>query len=254
MWFIKINLKFILFWCILHVVQILGKLMATDQKDDILGKKVAFFRNRMNWPLKTLASRLGVSIQQLQRYEKGVNKISASTLYEMSKIFGVEISSFFENLDSPSPATNESYSILLIEDNDNDEFLLRKALSDFQKHLNIFTINDGQKALNFLHELSHDNVEPRPRPDLILLDLHLPNLRGFDILKDIKRRSYLQDIPVIVLSSSLNPEDRSAAYGLQASGFIRKSFSYDEFKSQIQSAMNYWTDVVDLPRPYEKIL
>lgn len=223
--------------------------MSTDKKDEILGKKVAFFRNRMNWPLKTLASRLGVSIQQLQRYEKGINKISASTIYEMSKIFKVDISSFYEDLQhiDSFEENNDVYTILLIEDNDNDEFLLRKALSDFPKKLDIFTINDGQKALNFLHDLGHDSVEPRPKPDLILLDLHLPNLRGLDILKDIKRRPYLQDIPVIVLSSSLNAEDRSAAYALQASGFIRKSFSYEEFKSQLQSAMNYWTTVVDLP-------
>lgn len=227
--------------------------MSADHKDELLGKRVTFFRNKMNWPLKTLASSLGVSIQQLQRYEKGVNKISASTLYDMAKIFKVDVACFYENFeDSDADVGSDVYSVLMVEDNDNDEFLLRKALSDFPKKLNIFTINDGQKALNFLHELGHDNIEPRPKPDLILLDLHLPNLRGFDILKDIKRRPYLQDIPVIVLSSSLNPDDRSMAYALQASGFIRKSFSYEEFKTQLQSAMNYWTAVVDLPRIYDK--
>jgi CheY-like chemotaxis protein len=226
--------------------------MAADQKDEILGKRVTFFRNKMNWPLKTLASSLGVSIQQLQRYEKGVNKISATTLYDMAKIFKVDVACFYENFEDESADASDAYSVLLVEDNDNDEFLLRKALSDFPKNLSIFTINDGQKALNFLHELGHDHVEPRPRPDIILLDLHLPNLRGFDILKDIKRRPHLQDIPVIVLSSSLNPDDRSTAYALHASGFIRKSFSYDEFKTQLQSAMNYWTAVVDLPRIYDK--
>lgn len=229
----------------------MGKNMSADHKDELLGKRVTFFRNKMNWPLKTLASSLGVSIQQLQRYEKGVNKISASTLYEIAKIFKVDVACFYENFENADlDAASEVYSVLMVEDNDNDEFLLRKALSDFPKKLDIFTINDGQKALNFLHELSHDNIDSRPKPDLILLDLHLPNLRGFDILKDIKRRSYLQEIPVIVLSSSLNPDDRSTAYALQASGFIRKSFSYEEFKTQLQSAMNYWTAVVDLPRIY----
>lgn len=227
--------------------------MPTDKRDETLGKKVTFFRNKMNWPLKTLASSLGVSIQQLQRYEKGVNKISASALYEMAKIFKIDIACFYEDFEvHETTLISEIYNILLIEDNDDDEFLLRKALSDFPKNLNIFCINDGQKALNFLHDLGTEKLESRPKPDLILLDLHLPNLRGLDILKDIKRRTYLHDIPVIVLSNSLNCDDRTTAYSLQASGFIRKSFSYEEFKNQLQAAMNYWTAVVDLPRVYEK--
>jgi CheY-like chemotaxis protein len=102
--------------------------------------------------------------------------------------------------------------------------------------------------LNFLNDISHDSVQTLPKPDLIFLDLHLPSVRGLDVLKDVKRRSHLNEIPVIVLSSSLNPDDRAAAYSLQASGFIRKSFTYKEFKSQLYKAMAYWTDVVELPR------
>ena len=114
---------------------------------------------------------------------------------------------------------------MLIEDNASDEFLLRKALTDFPKKLHIYTINDGQAALNFLSDIAHDSVQTLPKPDLIFLDLHLPSVRGLDILKDIKRRVHLNEIPVIVLSSSLNADDRAAAYSLQASGFIRKSFT-----------------------------
>jgi transcriptional regulator with XRE-family HTH domain len=73
--------------------------MTVDLKDELLGKKVTFFRRKMNWPLKTLAAGLSVSIQQLQRYEKGVNKISAAMLYQLSKIFKVELSCFFEDFE-----------------------------------------------------------------------------------------------------------------------------------------------------------
>lgn len=226
--------------------------MATDKRNEALGKKVAFFRGKMNWPLKTLAADLGVSIQQLQRYEKGVNKISATMLYELSKIFKVGLSCFFESIESAPPIEDDVYNILLIEDNVNDEFLLRKALADFPKKLNIYTINDGFAAMNFLSDVSNGTTQTLPKPDLIFLDLHLPLVRGLDILKDIKRKVHLQEIPVIVLSSSLNPEDRASAYGLQASGFIRKSFAYEEFKEHILKAMSYWTDVVELPRFSER--
>jgi len=221
--------------------------MTVDLKDELLGKKVTFFRRKMNWPLKTLAAGLSVSIQQLQRYEKGVNKISAAMLYQLSKIFKVELSCFFEDFEIHTEQEEDVYNVLLVEDNSSDEFLLRKALADFPKKLHIYTINDGQAALNFLSDIAHDSAQSLPKPDLIFLDLHLPSVRGLDILKDIKRRVHLNEIPVIVLSSSLNADDRAAAYSLQASGFIRKSFTYQEFKSQLHKAMAYWTDVVDLP-------
>ncbi len=221
--------------------------MTVDLKDELLGKKVTFFRRKMNWPLKTLAAGLSVSIQQLQRYEKGVNKISAAMLYQLSKIFKVELSCFFEDFEVHTEQEEDVYNVLLVEDNSSDEFLLRKALADFPKKLHIYTINDGQAALNFLSDIAHDSAQSLPKPDLIFLDLHLPSVRGLDILKDIKRRVHLNEIPVIVLSSSLNADDRAAAYSLQASGFIRKSFTYQEFKSQLHKAMAYWTDVVDLP-------
>ncbi|MEI7493633.1 MAG: response regulator [Alphaproteobacteria bacterium] len=221
--------------------------MTVDLKDELLGKKVTFFRRKMNWPLKTLAAGLSVSIQQLQRYEKGVNKISAAMLYQLSKIFKVELSCFFEDFEIHTEQEEDVYNVLLVEDNSSDGFLLRKALADFPKKLHIYTINDGQAALNFLSDIAHDSAQSLPKPDLIFLDLHLPSVRGLDILKDIKRRVHLNEIPVIVLSSSLNADDRAAAYSLQASGFIRKSFTYQEFKSQLHKAMAYWTDVVDLP-------
>ncbi len=222
--------------------------MTVDKNDEMLGKKVTFFRRKMNWPLKTLAACLNVSIQQLQRYEKAVNKISATMLYQLSKIFKIDLACFFEDFEGQAAEEPDTYNVLLVEDNASDEFLLRKALADFPKKLHIYTINDGQAALNFLSDISHDSVQTLPRPDLIFLDLHLPSVRGLDILKDIKRRVHLNEIPVIVLSSSLNADDRAAAYSLQASGFIRKSFAYKEFKDQLFKAMAYWTDVVDLPR------
>jgi CheY-like chemotaxis protein len=217
--------------------------------DELLGKKVAFYRSRMNWPLKTLAAELCVSIQQIQRYEKGVNKISASTLYELARIFKVDVTSFFSEFEGqPHINAYESFNVLLIEDNPNDEFLFRQALGDFPHALTIHGINDGHEALSFLKSLGTDVVHAIPIPDIIFLDLHLPSLRGLDILKTVKRHSFLQNIPIVILTSSVSSEDRIQAYNLQASGFIRKSFDYKEFKEQLYKAMIYWIDVVDLPR------
>ncbi len=218
--------------------------------DKHIGKKIRAFRLKMKWPLKILASELKVSIQQVQRYEQGVNKISASLLYELAKTFQISITNFFDDyVDNVKPILKkkEGYNVLLIEDDLNDEFLTRKALDDFPKKLNIYTIHDGQQALSFFRNINDGAVTQLPKPDVILLDLYLNGIKGFDVLRDIKKRTALRDIPVIMLTSSINTDDVASSYHLQASGFIRKSFSFDEFKQQCHKAFEYWTQAVTLP-------
>lgn len=221
--------------------------MITDHKDVLLGRKVTLFRKKMNWPLKTLAADLNVSIQQLQRYEKGLNKISAIMLYQLAEIFKVQVDYFFDEFKGSLSSEENAFRVLLIEDSAHDEFLLRKALADFPKKVHIYTINDGKEVLNFFNDLCQEAVNVLPRPNLILLDLNIPCVRGLDILRDIKKRVQLCEIPVVILSSSVSDDDRSSAYSLQASGFIRKAFAYNEFKNQLFQAMIYWTDIVELP-------
>lgn len=218
--------------------------------DKFLGKKVRNFRIKMRWPLKKLASELNISIQQVQRYEQGVNKISASLLYEIAKIFNAQISCFFEGFEESINIEEEiktHFNVLLVEDNLQDEFLIRKALEDFPEQLNIYTIHNGQQALEYFRDSNEEGKSQFPKPDLILLDIYLPGMKGFDILKDIKKRAIYRDIPVIMLTSNVNSEDVLSSYHLQASGFIRKSFSFEEFKDQFHKAFTYWTKTVTLP-------
>lgn len=224
--------------------------MDTVKLDEYIGKKIRAFRLKMKWPLKVLASALQVSIQQVQRYEQGVNKISASLLFKLASVFQIEITNFFDGYNElgTAPTTKkEGFNVLLIDDDLNDEFLTRKALEDFPKKLNIYTIHDGNKALDFFRHINDGTVTQLPKPDLILLDLYLNGMKGFDILRDIKKRSNLRDIPVIMLTSSINTDDVTSSYHLHASGFIRKSFSFDEFKQQCHKAFEYWTQAVTLP-------
>ncbi|AZL16257.1 response regulator [Rickettsiales endosymbiont of Stachyamoeba lipophora] len=224
---------------------------AINNLDLFVGKKIKFFRNKMNWPLKVLASQIDVSIQQLQRYEQGVNKISATLLYQVAKIFEVSIKCFFEGIEEESslPGDVNVFNILLVEDDSKDEFLLRKALSDFPEKLNIYSFHDGQEALNFIKAMGTTTQQAIqfPIPDLIMVDLHLPAVNGLELLKEIKRRKELQSIPVIMLTNSISNQNMQNAYSLQASGFIRKSFSFQDFKEQLHKVLKYWTQTVLLP-------
>jgi len=215
-----------------------------------IGQKLRSFREKTNWPLKTLASHLGVSLQQLQRYEQGVNKISASLLFKTANIFNVPITSFFEGYENVEEKkdTKKDCDILLIEDDPNDEFLLKEALAEFPYSLNIYTIHNGNDAISFFRKLSLGEHVSLPKPNLIFLDLFIPPTNGLAILSDIKHRAFLKDIPVIVLTNSQNIDDIKESYKLQASGFIRKSFSFEEFKAQLCQALNYWIKTVELPK------
>lgn len=223
-----------------------------NKLDKFLGQKVRSFRSKMKWPLKKLASELNISIQQMQRYEQAVNKISASLLYKIAEIFGIPITCFFEGFveeESTPQEENNNFNVILVEDSLQDEFLIRKVLEDFPSKLNInvYTIHNGRQALEYFREAYKTQQNKFPKPDLILLDVYLPEMKGVDILRDIKKRSQYRNIPVIMLTNNLNNDDVVSAYHLQASGFIRKSFSFEEFKTQFYKTFTYWMETVTLP-------
>lgn len=221
-----------------------------NELDIYLGKRVKAFRTKLRWPLKTLAMKLGISIQQLQRYETGLNKISASLLYTIAHEFNTDVSFFYEGyhgLPKGLPLTHTPNNILLIEENKDDEALFRQAVMEFPEKLNVFTCHDGEESINFFRSLDESSALFFPKPDLIFLDLALPILDGFDVLKDIKRRPLLQNIPVVIFSRNASHDDMLKSYCLHASGFINKSFSYSEVKEQIHKTLAYWIGTVVLP-------
>ncbi len=170
-----------------------------NELDVYLGKRVKAFRSKLRWLLRTLAMKLGISIQQLQRYETGMNKISASLLYTIAHEFKTDVSFFYEGYQGRPkglPPLHSPSNILLIEENKDDEVLFRQAVMEFPEKLNVFTCHDGEEAINFFRSLDESAALFFPKPDLIFLDLAIPSICGFEVLKDIKRRPNLQNTPV----------------------------------------------------------
>jgi CheY-like chemotaxis protein len=110
--------------------------------------------------------------------------------------------------------------VLLVEDNPADVLLLREALKDRSIQAEVFVINDGQKAVDFIDKA---DAEAGPRPHFVILDLNLPKKSGQEVLRHIRSTRTLADLPVIVLSSSDAPRDREAAVQLGAVQYIRKA-------------------------------
>ena len=136
--------------------------------------------------------------------------------------------------------------ILLVEDNSGDLFLTKKAFNKARITNNIQVATDGEMALNILYK--QEGFEQAQRPDSILLDINLPKKNGQEILTDIKSDESLKMIPVIMLSSSEAQSDIVQSYKLQASGYIRKPVSFEEFEEVVTSIENFWFNTVKLPQ------
>lgn len=221
--------------------------------DSFLGQKLNDFRNKVGWTLSDLGEKIGVSHQQIHKYEQGTTKLSANTLHKLSQLFNTCPNSFFEGFSESKNTNNDELSlnkknklnILLIEDNPADEFLVRKILNNSEYESNIFCLHDGQEVMDFLRKKL--NITPFPRPDIILLDLNLPNVNGQSILRSLKQDRDLQDIPVLVITNSLSKKDMETSYKNYASGYMTKSFDFNTFQDNLLTAIKYWTKTVILP-------
>jgi CheY-like chemotaxis protein len=135
--------------------------------------------------------------------------------------------------------------ILLVEDSPTDALLTKRALAHAKLINRLHIVDDGVKAMEFLHRQAP--YTDAPRPHLILLDLNLPKKNGREVLAEIKADEELKTIPVIVLTSSNAEEDVMGSYKLHANSYITKPVGFEAFAEAVASIENFWLAVVTLP-------
>lgn len=141
---------------------------------------------------------------------------------------------------------NKRFTILSIEDNEADFVLLKKGLEKIPGlSLDIININNGKDALIFLYK--KDNFESAPTPNIIILDINLPNINGKEILKIIKNDKNYKAIPVIIFSTSDYYMDVEETYKLHANSYITKTFDIQELYQKINAIGEYWLKSNKLP-------
>jgi two-component system, response regulator len=139
-------------------------------------------------------------------------------------------------------------TILLVEDNPNDEALTLRALRDIIPIPVVVIARDGVEALDFI--FSRGDYLGRDRsagPAIVLLDLKLPKISGLEVLRRIREDAEAKIIPVIIFTSSTQEQDIMDAYTLGANSYVCKPLDYSEFCHRLKQLVSFWLVSCQLP-------
>jgi two-component system response regulator len=131
--------------------------------------------------------------------------------------------------------------VLLVEDNEDDVTLTQIAFKKGQLGGKLEVAVDGREALDFLfYQGKYKNRTPIENPAFVLLDLKLPLISGLEVLKEIRSEKRTGQIPVVILTSSIEEKDRTDSHRLGANDFIVKPTGYSHFIEIIQQVKAKW--------------
>ncbi|MDA8242165.1 MAG: response regulator [Nitrospiraceae bacterium] len=129
-----------------------------------------------------------------------------------------------------------SRPIFLVEDDAVDQMLLQRALSTLRIKNRLDVANNGEEALELLSRSKGED-----RPCLILIDLNMPRMNGFEFLRTLRQDESLRMIPVIVLTTSKEKKDVKESYRLGAAGYMAKPVDYLQFVELVKTIDRYWS-------------
>ena len=135
--------------------------------------------------------------------------------------------------------------ILLVDDNPADANLTSEVLATSERQSHISTVSDGEQALAFLHRTG--KYADAVRPDLLILDLNLPRRDGRSVLAEVKADPELNELPVVVFTTSRSSRDIARCYELGANCYVSKPGNLGQFFSAVRSLEAFWFGFASLP-------
>jgi len=140
-------------------------------------------------------------------------------------------------------------TILLVEDNDQDEKLILRALRKVNLANQVDVVRDGQQALDYLLAEGEFAARSGPKlPTVVLLDINLPRLSGLEVLEAMRKDPRTQLLPVVILTSSDAEEDRLGSYQNGANSFVRKPLDFAQFAETVAQLGVYWLATNEPPQ------
>jgi CheY-like chemotaxis protein len=142
----------------------------------------------------------------------------------------------------------ELKTILLVEDNPDDELLAIRALKKNKIMNEVVVARDGAEALDYLFGTgAYEGRDTSVMPQVILLDLKLPKINGLEVLKRLRNDDRTKLLPVVVLTSSREDRDLNESYRLGANSYIRKPVDFAQFSEAIKQLGLYWLVLNEAP-------
>src|SRR5436190_16403117 len=134
------------------------------------------------------------------------------------------------------------FPVLLVEDDVNDIFLVKRAFKIAQIENPLQIVTDGQEAINYLRgEGKYADRETHPLPKLMVMDIKMPRRSGFEVLEWVKGKGApLRRIPIVIVSSSDNPSDINRPYELGANAYMVKPVNFKKVEHLFESITHYW--------------
>jgi CheY-like chemotaxis protein len=143
------------------------------------------------------------------------------------------------NAETPDPV------VLLVDDNEVDQFLTKRAFSQSGFRVRLECVDDGDQCLRFVRK--EGEYADAPTPHLVLLDINMPRMGGKEVLKAMKADEMLRRIPVVALTTSQSDRDKQEMYDLRANSYIIKPVDFNAFVEIVKALCQYWFRVVTLP-------
>ena len=141
-----------------------------------------------------------------------------------------------------------SGTILLVEDNPDDEMLALRALKKADTKNTVVVARDGEEALEYVFGTGRFKTrDPNETPQVIFLDIKLPKINGLDVLKNIRNDQRTSLIPIVLLTSSDEESDMVTGYELGANSYINKPVDFDQFIDQVKVLGRYWLGINKTP-------
>lgn len=143
------------------------------------------------------------------------------------------------------PELNPIYSFLLVEDNPDDIMITKRAFAKGHIKNKLYIAQNGEEAIDFFRK--RGKFKDAPTPSLVLLDLKMPKLNGFEVLKEIKSDEKLRSIPIVVLTSSEREKDIEEAYKMGCNSYIVKPINFENFIKTVMEIKEYWLTISRVP-------
>src|ERR1041385_1243292 len=142
---------------------------------------------------------------------------------------------------------NDGKHILVVDDNSTNVELILAALTRHKFSFEVVVANDGDEALDYLYRRGKFLGRNGGAPAVVLLDLKMPRVDGFEVLRQVKGSAELKMIPMVVFSSSGGDQDRLKSYQLGANAYVVKPVGFEEFLEAVRAIGVFWADINQPP-------